>query len=173
MALLLLGVFLWGLFHDLALDKENSQTVPLDEKKSVITVEELEVRKELSGDLWSIFSEKADQAPGLTRAENVEIELQKKGGPLWRAESPAAEYSEKKGALRVFQVSGRTRAENYAFSWEAPEAIFLENNREWEFPSGLRVSGQQMILEGKRGKADSRDVIYLENGARASWIFTE
>jgi len=172
-ALLFLGVFLWGLFHDLSLDSENSENVPADEGKSLITVEEIEIRKDLSGDIWTLFSEKADQAQGLTRAENVEIELQKKGGPLWRAKSPSAEYSESQGVLRVIQVSGRTVAEDYDFSWEASEAAFLEHTREWEFPSGLRVSAKQMILEGNMGKADSRGVIYFENGAIARWIFPE
>lgn len=171
--LLFLGIFLWGLYRDLALDSEDPGTVPPDEKKSLVSVEEIEIRKDLSGDLWTLFSEKADQAQDMIRARNVEIQLDTIEGPLWRAESPLAEYSENKGVIKIYQVSGRTVADNYAFSWVASEALFLENTREWEFPSGLRVSGQKMILEGNAGRADPRGVIYLENGAIARWIFPE
>src|SRR6056297_2706495 len=164
--LIFVGVFAFGVFHDLRLDRT---TVNEEKKETGIKFSNLGFERDISGDIWIMNSESAIKMDSTIKGYSVDIYMRSKDGREWKAWSPEALYSEMERSLVMKDAMGEGAGEQAKMEWRARTAIFLEDKQEWSFPDGIDIFNESINIHGTEAKVDNDGTIKLEDGAEAIW----
>jgi len=168
--LIFVGVFAFGVFHDLRLDRT---TVNEDKKDTGIRISNLGFERDISGDIWIMNSESAIKTDSSIKGYSVDISMRSKDGREWKAWSPEALYSETERSLVMKDARGEGAGKQTNMEWSAKTAIFLEDKEEWSFPDGIDIFNKSIDIHGTEAKVDIDGTIKLEDGAKAIWKIGE
>lgn len=165
-------LFSWTIYRDLMVpfNRDGSDD---NSQKSSVTVEKLRLDREISGDVWSLESDRAEKYEKEIVAWGVTVNLLKRDGQIWHTVSPRANLYEKTGIIIMNDPEGTSEGKNFSFRWKAPKAILDQNTGEVTFPEGIFASSDKTILRAGWGKASNDGSIILENGAEINWIIQE
>jgi|SRR6056297_105729 len=168
--LIFAGLFAFGIFHDLRLDRT---TVNEEKDDTGIRISNLGFERDISGDVWIMNSESAIKMDSSIKGYSVDIYMKSEDGRAWKAWSPEARYSETERSLVMKDARGEGSGKQVSMEWRAKRAIFLEDKEEWSFPDGIDIFNKSIDIHGTEAKVDIDGTIKLEDGATAIWKIRE
>lgn len=172
LALLLLG---WGFVRmaqrDLELRLPQAGTSSDGKDEIVLTVESVDLEREMAGRRWHLTAEKLERSQAWVRGYSVEIVLLDESGRRWTFSAPQADYADDLAQVHLTRPSGTLKGDDVDLLWSAGSALWRESDSLWSLSGDLKVadslSGAR--LKARYGSFDADGVIVLREEARLSW----
>lgn len=163
---LLLGAAAAGfvLWRDLTLPQR-----ALEKAKTQVLVENLELEREISGDLFTVHAKEARKMQDeRIEASSLDVGANLAGGGRWqmRAVSGSLEPS---GKILLSDVFARNLRKGTSLDVTAKEALWDPVRRQWDFAGGVLLRQGTMDAGGKSGVADPNGRVTLMGEAWATW----
>jgi len=134
-----------------------------------VTLENIEVQREISGDFWTLQAERAERFGNKTNLEVIKVKSATKEGPLWFMDAPRGTVTDDGNLAELWEVEGHAEKFTPAFKWSGRHALWDQKGKRWLFPEGLTIQGEDFLAKGARGAVDMSGKITLEDGAYARW----
>lgn len=151
---------------DLALDDDLDQS----SSPSVVEMEDVILRRGLSGDLWTFNVQSVRRVDGVGDLIGISGDRIGPDGSRWTLSSPSGKYVESGDRLSLENGFGTFEERSESFSWVSPSVIWGGASSDvWSFPKGLEVSGDRYSLRGRRAKASPNGTVFLEEGVMEWW----
>ena len=153
-------------------------TLGLDVQKvtkgaGLLTLENVHIRKRLSGDLWEIRAPLLEKGDFGATATSVDATTFRADGDAFVFAASTVRLEEEGETLRLFvsDMRGVGSGDNYRLSIDAPLAIWSSVSDEGVFPETVRLTGDGFRLEGLRGVVQRNGVCDLSGGVVVQWDF--
>jgi len=164
-AIVLFGLWSMMLYRDL-------KVVPGEQKRKDVpdvTLEDVEVQRDISGDLWTLQAERAQRFGEKNNLEVIRVKSSTKNGALWFMDAPKGTVTDDGKVAELWDVEGRAEKFTHPFSWRGKKAQWDQDGNRWLFPEGLSIEGKDFFAEGASGVVEMSGRVTLEGGAYARW----
>jgi hypothetical protein len=141
----------------------------MEKAKTQVFVENLELEREISGDLFTVHAKEARKMQNeRIEASSLEVGANLAGGGRWqmRAVSGSLEPS---GKILLSDVYARNLRKGTNLDVTAKEALWDPGRRQWDFEGGVLLRQGTMDAGGKTGVADPNGRVTLMGEAWATW----
>ncbi|AER66320.1 hypothetical protein Tlie_0585 [Thermovirga lienii DSM 17291] len=140
-----------------------------DKEVPDVTLEDVEVQRDISGDLWTLHAERAQRFGDKNNLELIKVKSVTKDGALWFMDAPRGTVTDDGKVAELWNVKGRAEKFNPPFSWKGKKAQWNQEGNCWLFPEGLSIEGRDFFAEGSLGVVEMSGKVTLEGGAYARW----
>jgi len=162
-----IGVMAYYVVLDLTRDLE--QLIRNLENVPPIIVENLEFEREVSGDLWRMWTPRAERRPDVVELHTVDVHRRFANGREWAFTGLHGFYFEAAEAADVTYVSGTMETETRILNLESPLLKWTMEGNVFLFPEGVLVYDDEFTLETDLARLDESGIMEFDEGAVIRW----
>ncbi|NLL37697.1 MAG: hypothetical protein GX256_09290 [Fretibacterium sp.] len=134
-----------------------------------VILEDLELEREVSGDLWKVRLPRVQRSQGEIHVTSLDICRKLADGNAWYFWGDEGVYREEERHARLLQLLGTIETEARVLNLESPELLWKESEAEFFFPQGLTLYDAEFILRTPEASMDEAGVIVLDKGGSIRW----